>query len=91
MKRHIFLDFSIFFKIYKKIRVKLGYNIGHWDKNEEELECNINSRCEEIKKKNYLRDKEKAFELKYKNELQHIASLRKQKQKTKIPMENASQ
>ena len=49
-------------------------------KKKKELECNINSRREEIKK-NYLKDKEKTFELEKRSELQHIASFRKKTEK----------
>jgi Na+/phosphate symporter len=63
-----FLVFLIFFKIYTKMRVKLGDN------------SNINKRDEEIKKKrSYVRDKKKVFEQEKRSELQHIIFLRKKK------------
>jgi Na+/phosphate symporter len=65
-----FLVFLIFFKIYTKMRVKLGDN------------SNINKRDEEIKKKkSYVRDKKKVFEQEKRSELQHITFLRKKTKK----------
>ena len=65
------------------MRVKLGFNIGHWDEKEKELECNINKRPEEISK-NYLIDTEKALQLEKRIELQHTIFLRIKRQKQKL-------